>query len=349
LGFEERVRLAALRAKPLLLAGLASLLAACGGPAKVATPLPSAPEPAVSPGPKTQLPGTVLPLSGAPEGIAIVRSGTVAVSVRDPNQIVLFELSAPTVRRSTPLSGSARHLFLGGADGPLLIPQESDDHFVALDLPQGQVVETVGVGRQPHDSIAVGPDAVFVADELADTIHIVRNGVVARVVPAPLQPGGMASALDGSVMVTVGVRGRRITAYRNDGSTIGSANCGAGPTHAVTGSEGVYWVVDTNGGAILGFRVDDRGPHQVVRIPVGPKPYGIAYDERRSTLWVTLTGSNQLVGLHLSGTSVRSRITYDTLQQPNTVAVDDATGEVVVTGSTPQGALQLIPLGAPTT
>jgi len=43
-----------------------------------------------------------------------------------------------------------------------------------------------------------------VADELADTIHIVRNGVVSRVVPAPLQPGGMASAPDGSVMVTVG-------------------------------------------------------------------------------------------------------------------------------------------------
>jgi len=86
----------------------------------------------------------------------------------------------------------------------------------------------------------------------------------------------------------------------------------------------------------------------VARVPVGTKPYGIAWDERRSTLWVTLTGSNQLVGLHLAGTSVQSRITYDTVQQPNTVAVDDATGEVVVTGSAPPGALQLIPLGEPT-
>jgi sugar lactone lactonase YvrE len=291
----------------------------------------------------------VAALAGAPEGIAIARSGTVAVAVRDPNQVVLFELSAPAVRRLIPLSGSARHLFLGGADGPLLIPQESDDRFVALGLPDGKVVETVAVGRQPHDSIAVGPDAVFVADELADTIHIVRNGVVSRVVPAPVQPGGMASAPDGSVMVTVGVRGRRITAYRNDGSTIGSANCGAGPTHAVTGSNGVYWVVDTNGGAVLGFRVGDRGPHQVARIAVGSRPYGIAYDERRSTLWVTSTATNQLIGLHLSGTSVRSRITYDTVQQPNTVAVDDTTGELIVTGSMPQGALQLIPNGEPGT
>jgi len=284
-------------------------------------------------------------LAGAPEGVAIVRSGTVAVSLRDPNQVLLFDLASPALRRTVPLSGSARHLFLGGPDGPLLIPQESDDRFVALQLPGGQALATVPVGRQPHDSIAVGPNTVFVADELADTIHIVRNGVVTEVVPAPLQPGGMASAPDGSVMVTVGVRGRRITAYRNDGSTIGSANCGAGPTHAVTGSDGIYWVVDTNGGAILGFRVDDHGPHQVARLPVGVKPYGIAYDERRSTLWVTLTGSNQLVGLHLNGTTAPSRVTYDTVQQPNTVAVDDTTGEVVLTGSSPAGALQFIPLG----
>jgi len=288
-------------------------------------------------------------LGGAPEGIAVIRSGTVAVSVRDPNQVVLFELSTPAKRRTVPLSGSARHLFLGGPDGPLLIPQESDDRFVALGLPGGQVLETVPVGRQPHDSIAVGPDTVFVADELADTIHIVRNGAVTRVVPAPIQPGGMASAPDGSVMVTVGVRGRRITAYRTDGSTLGTANSGAGPTHAVTGSDGLYWVVDTNGGAILGFRVDGHGPHQVARLPVGIKPYGIAYDERRSTLWITLTGTNQLVGLHLKGKSVSSRVTYATVQQPNTVAVDDASGEVIVTGSTPQGALQFIPLGTPAT
>jgi len=320
---------------------------ACGGSAKVAVPLPGAPEPAVSPVARATLPGTVLALTGAPEGIAVIRSGTVAVSVRDPNAVVLFDLSTPTQQRSVPLSGSARHLFLGGPDGPLLIPQESDDRFVAMSLPDGQILESVAVGRQPHDSIAVGAETVFVADELADTIHIVRNGAVTRVVGAPIQPGGMASAPDGSVMVTVGVRGRRITAYRPDGTTMGSANCGAGPTHAVTGTGGLYWVADTNGGAILGFRVDGDGPHQVARLAVGDKPYGLAYDNQRSTLWVTSTGTNQLVGLHLAGTSVTSRTTYDTVRQPNTVAVDDTTGQLVVTGSTPQGFLQFIPLDEP--
>lgn len=59
----------------------------------------------------------------------------------------------------------------------------------------------------------------------------------------------------------------------------------------------------------------------------------MAYDNHRSTLWVTLTGSDELLGLHLRGTTVTSRTTYATVQQPNTVAVDNLTGELVVTGS----------------
>jgi len=98
--------------------------------------------------------------------------------------------------------------------------------------------------------------------------------------------------------------------------------------------------------------VDHHGPHQVARLPVGVKPYGVAYDARRATLWITLTGSNQLVGLHLKGTSVTSRTVYNTVRQPNTVAIDETSGELVVTGSTPQGSLQLIsssePPSAPT-
>lgn len=328
-----------------LVAGLvlvAFCVAGCGPAAKPNKPLAVAPEPAISPLPSGPVPGLVLPLAGAPEGVAVVRSGTVAVSVRQPDGIVLFNLADPSIRSMVALSGSARHLFLAGPDGPLLIPDETDDRFVEMNLPDGHVIESVPVGRQPHDSIAVGPDTIFVADEIANTIHIIRNGRVIRVVAAPLQPGGMAASTDGSVMVTVGVRGRRITAYRPDGSVLGSANCGAGPTHAVTGSNGLYWVIDTNGGAVLGFRVDHHGPHQVARLPVGNKPYGVAYDQRRSTLWVTLTATDELLGLHLDGTKITSRTTYKTVQQPNTVAVDDTTGTLIVTGSTPEGALQII-------
>ncbi len=287
-------------------------------------------------------------LAGAPEGVAVTAGGTVAVNVRHPDGLVIFPISTSepaTPPRFVALGGSARHLTLGGPDGPALVADESDDRLLQVALPGGQVLDSVPVGRQPHEAFAVGADTFWVADELANTFHIVRGGEVVRVVAAPLQPGGGAASTDGRFVVGVGVRGRRITEYRADGDVIGSANCGAGPTHVVTGSDGLFWVNDTNGGAVLGFRLTAHGPQQVATIPTGAgsKPYGIAYDPARHILWVTLTGSNQLVGLTLAGTKVTNRSTRATVQQPNTVAVDPGSGEVVVTGSTADGHLQFLP------
>jgi DNA-binding beta-propeller fold protein YncE len=304
--------------------------------------LATAPEPAVSPPAAADLPGTIVDQAGSPEGVAITASGIVGVNVRGPDGLVTFPLSRPDQKRTTPLTGSARHLTLGGPQGPFLVPEESDDRFVQVDAASGNVVASVPVGRQPHDAIAVGANEFFVADELANTVHIVRDGRVVRVVAAPLQPGGMAENAAGDRVVVDGVRGRRLSEYTADGTLIGTANCGAGPTHAVTGSGGLFWVVDTNGGAVLGFRLTAAGPRQVATIAVGSKPYGVAYDVRRATLWVTLTGSDQLVGLHLQGSRVASRSTFATVRQPNTVAVDEATGRLVVTGSTVPGSLQVL-------
>ncbi|MGI8751710.1 MAG: YncE family protein [Acidimicrobiales bacterium] len=280
--------------------------------------------------------------TGSPEGVAVTASGIVGVNVRDPNGLVTFPLNQPEQKRTIPLTGSARHLTLGGPQGPFLIPQESDDRFVQVDPASGDVLASVAVGRQPHDAIAVGSNEFFVADELANTVHIVRDGKVVRVVPSPVQPGGMAENAAGDRVIVDGVRGRRVSEYTADGTLIGTANCGAGPTHAVTGTGGLFWVVDTNGGAVLGFRLTAKGPKQVATIQVGSKPYGVAYDSRRDTLWMTLTGSDQLVGLHLRGAQVSSRTTYSTVRQPNTVAVDEATGRLVVTGSTVPGFLQVL-------
>ncbi len=343
--------------------GCAALVAACGSssptpapdrlPALV-TPLQQAPEPAMSPPAAPGLPGTVVAVSGAPEGVVVTDTGTVAVNVRDPDRpdggLLIFPISTPTAAATTTpvgLGGSARHLTLAGPAGPALVADESDDSFLQVALPGGNVLASARVGRQPHEAIAVNPDTFFVFDELDDTIHIVRDGRVARVVAAPVQPGGGAVATDRQHVVAVGVRGRQITEYTPAGDVVGSAVCGAGPTHVITGDDGLFWVNDTNGDAVLGFQLTDSGPRQVASIPVGAgsRPYGIAYDSRRHTLWVTLTGRNQLLGLTVSGTTVTHRTTYATVQQPDTVAVDPTTGELVVTGSTPRstGHLQFLP------
>ncbi len=354
----------------LAVATLVVGLSACGGspPPPVATPLRTAPEPAVSPPAAAVLPGLVVPLAGAPEGVAVTVGGTVAVNVHDQpgasaDGLVVFPIASagpiaspgpiasagtPAVPGFVPLTGSARHLTLGGPNGPALVAEESDDLFVQVDLPSGQVLGSVHVGRQPHEAFLLGPPGesatYMVADELANTYHIVRGDQVVRVVAAPLQPGGGAATPDGKDFVGVGVRGRRITEYRANGDTVGSANAGAGPTHVITGSDGLFWVNDTNGSAVLGYTLTAHGPKQVATIPTGAgsRPYGIAYDDRRHTLWVTLTGRNQLLGLTFSGPTVTHRAIYATVRQPNTVAVDQATGELVVTGSTQAGSLQFL-------
>jgi DNA-binding beta-propeller fold protein YncE len=323
-------------------------LAGCGSSSAppVATPLPTAPEPAVSPPAPPDLPGQITDLSGAPEGIAVTASGVVAVNVRQPAGLVIAPitaLGAAPARRTVPLAGEARHLTLGGPDGPALVAEEPTDRFVTVALPGGQVGATTTVGHQPHEAFQVGT-TTWVANELGNNASLVRNGQVVRVVPAPLQPGGGAASPDGSHAVIVGVRGRRITEYTAAGDIVGSANCGAGPTHTATGSGGLFWVMDTNGGAVLGFTLTATGPKQVATIPVGAgsKPYGVAYDAARRTLWVTLTGYDQVLGLTFDGTRVTQRRRFATVQQPNSVAVDPATGQVVVTGSTPAGHLQLL-------
>jgi DNA-binding beta-propeller fold protein YncE len=317
--------------------------AASGTPGPIAHPLRTAPEPAVSPPAKAHLPGTIVTLDGKPEGIAIDAAGEVGVNVRDPDGLVSFPLTDPSERQFLRTGGSARHLTLGATAGLFLVPDETDNTLVEVKLPSEQVVATVKVGHHPHDAIAVGPSTVFVADELANTIHIIVNGKVTRVVKAPLQPGGMAANPSGTRALVVGVRGRRIAEYTATGMLVGAANCGAGPTHAVTGNGGLYWVADTLGGAVLGFELGPKGPVQVATIPVGPRPYGLAFDGRTDTLWVTLTGADEVVGLHLRGTSVGSKTVFATPRQPNTVAVDQRTGEVVVAAATTVGSLQFLP------
>jgi DNA-binding beta-propeller fold protein YncE len=318
--------------------------AACGSPKPgIPIPLPTAPEPALSPPAKAVLPGSVITFGGEPEGIAIDAAGEVAVDVRSPDGVVLFAIDKPSDRRTMATGGSARHLDLAGPNGPLLVADETDNTFVEFALPGGHLEQSVRVGDHPHEAVEVGPSRVFVGDEFSNTIHIIEDGRVPRVVPAPLQPGGLAADAPGTHALAVGVRGRRISEYTASGDLVGTANCGAGPTHVVAGDDGLFWVADTNGGDVLAFDLGPHGPAQVATIPVGSHPYGLAFDTQRDTLWVTITGADQLLGLHLKGSKVASRTTYDTVRQPNTVAVDEVTGQLVVTGSTQPGQLQFFP------
>ena len=322
-------------------------LVACGGGGSGLKRRTDVPEPAVAP-PAVALgdpPGRIVPLPGEPEGLAWDTStGIIVVAVRNPGAVVLVDATTGAERARVPLGGAARHLQLAAAGGPVLVPSENDDRLYRVTLPDGAVSAASPVGRQPHDAAPAAGGRVFVGDELADTVHVVGADGSSRVVPAPAQPGGVASSPDGSVVVVVGVRGRRIVAYSPDGDRLGETDCGVGPSHVRAGAagSGLFYVADTQGDAVLVFRAGPDGIRQVGRVRTeGEAPYGLAFDAARARLYVTLTGSNQLRSYAVDGTSLVADREWSTPRQPNDVAVDGTTGRVVVAG-TADGVLQFI-------
>ena len=286
-------------------------------------------------------------MPGTPEGLAADDPGGIlAVGLRRPDAVALVDVTTGRVRKIVRLPGAPRHLQLAGPAGPVLVPAEQADQLIQLTLPGGKVVTDTQVGHQPHDAAAAGP-VVFVGNEYSNTVSLVRGGKQIAVEPAPRQPGGVAAARDGSAVVVVGVRGRRIEAYAPDGRPLGTAPVGVGPTHVRAAPNGLFYVADTEGDALIAFRITAEGPRQVGSVRTGCcTPYGIAIDGRRGVVYVTLTATNRLESFRISGNGLVPDRIWPTVRQPNDVAVDEATGQVFVAGRD-GSQLQLIRPGTP--
>jgi hypothetical protein len=141
-----------------------------------------------------------------------------------------------------------------------------------------------------------------------------------------------ATTLDGGRRVAVvAPRARRLEVYV--GGTrrrVGQAPAGLGPTHVACLDRGPCYVTDTRGDALLVYAVAD-GVRPTRRYRLAGGPYGLALDRVRRRLFVTLPGRNELVELIAHGRPHVLR-RWPTVRQPDSVAVDDRTGHVVVIG-----------------
>lgn len=313
----------------------------CDEPPPAAEPAESPPaaEPAPAP-PDAQPAGLVIDIGAQPEGvIADAATGLIAVAVREPNALVLIDARAGTVAGRVELPGAVRHLQLAGPGGPVLVPVESADALLGVELPSGDIVPRTPTGRFPHDATAAANGTVFVTNEFGGSLTVVRDGAVADTLTDQTQPGGVAAA--GDFVGVIDVRQNDLTAY--DTATLrqaGRVAAGDGPTHVVAGPRGRLIVSDTRGDALLVFEVSPS-VRQVARLELPGSPYGLAFDAQRDRVWVTLTGRNEVVEIDATASppTVLNRI--PTVRQPNTVAVEAGTGRVFVTG-TAEGVLQLL-------
>jgi DNA-binding beta-propeller fold protein YncE len=261
-------------------------------------------------------------------------TGTIVVALRRPGALALADREGRVLGR-VELDAGARHLALAGPGGPVLVPEERADRLATVDLPGGNLTTAVPVGAHPHDVAAAG-HRFFVTDEFADTVSVVEGGRVIKVLPAPVQPGGVAAS--GGLVGVVGVRGRRLQVYDAVSlRPVASLGAGAGPTHIVADGRRFY-VADTNGGAVLVYGLRPR-VGLLARVPAPGKPYGMAVDGDR--LWVSLTQDNALLVFDTRPAVPRRIGRLPTVRQPNSLAVDAATGRVYVAGKT-DGVLQII-------
>jgi DNA-binding beta-propeller fold protein YncE len=325
------------RAVASVLVAALAVLTGCGSSPPAELPVP---EPAASPAPREPPAGRVVEVGNAPEGVVVdPASGLVALGFRNPDRLALVDGRRGEVVRRVPLPSSPRHVGLARLGGPVLVPTESGGTLVEVSVPQGRILSTTRVGRGPHDAAARGGRA-FVGNEFEDTLSVVERGRELRRLPTARQPGGVATTATGEVGV-VAVTGRVLEAH--DSRTLrplGQVSAGVGPTHVVAEPEGCYYVVDTQGDAVL--VIDRRGPalRHIRRINVPGSPYGIALDAPADRLWVTQTARNAVSEYALGGARPRLVRRLPTVRQPNTVAVDARSGHAYVAGRA--GELQII-------
>lgn len=302
--------------------------------------LPPPAEPQSAPAQTGRIPGRIVRVGTAPEGVVVdAATRTVVVAARKPNELVLLNADTGDIVNRVPLPGFVRHLQLAGAGGPVLVPVESANALVRVELPSGRALPQVVTGTVPHDAAEAANGTVFVANEHGGTVTVLRGEEIVRVFTDSVQPAGLAPV--GDVMGLIDVRKNDLTVYDTQNlSIVGSVAAGDGPTHLVADKHGRMIAADTRGNAVRVFAPLPT-PHQIGYVAQQGGPYGIAYDPTRDLLWVASSGTNEAVGYDMSLPSPREVRRVATVQNPYTLGVDADTGRLFIAGVT-GGVIQVV-------
>jgi DNA-binding beta-propeller fold protein YncE len=302
--------------------------------------LPPAAEPQNAPPPRETPVGRIIPVGHAPEGVVVdALTRTVAIATRDPNELVLMDADSGDVTGRVPLPGTVRHLQLAAPGGPILVPVETANALLRVDLPQGKPQPPILTGTAPHDAAQAANGTVFVANELGGTVTVLRGDQIVKVFTDSVQPAGTATV--GTSVGVLDVRKNDLTVYDADRLTIvGSTPAGAGPTHLVADRHGRMIAADTRGDAVRVFAPLPT-PREVASVTQPGGPYGIGYDTVRDRLWVASSGTNEVIGYDMSEPNPRQVQRFSTVQNPYTVGVDARSGRLFVAGVS-AGVVQVI-------
>ncbi|CAN5519899.1 lipoprotein [soil metagenome] len=317
------------------LALAATGLIACGDDAPE---YPHAAEPADAPALTQKPAGQLFDVGVMPEGLTVdPATGLIAIGLRDPNLLAIFDPGKGEVVRKVALSSAPRHLSFDEQNHSVLVAAEQTDELIEVPLPNGKPVRTP-VGDHPHDAVAAPDGRIFVGDEFGDTVSVVDDGKLVKTIKADVQPGGVADA--GRYIAVIAVAQRTLGVIDSHSlRQIASVPAGDGPTHIETMGKRAF-VADTDGGAVLEYEIGPK-PRMLRSTKVEGAPYGTAIDEQRKRLWITQTALNEAIEFAIEPDGLRKIATYPTVRQPNTITIEPASGDAYIASRT-DGQLQRI-------
>jgi DNA-binding beta-propeller fold protein YncE len=184
-----------------------------------------------------------------------------------------------------------------------------------------------------------GRTLVAVRDERA--VAVVKGERIQRMITGDLMSADQVVSTGKGAVVLDRLRNAVFELDVPGGDVATGLRAGQGATNAVADRYGRVLVTDTRGGALLAFSLNPLLMRQ--NYPVAGAPYGIAYDPERDIAWVTLTKTNEVVGYDVAGEQPKEKYRFPTVSQPNTVAVDQSSGRVIVASGTGDG-MQVISL-----
>lgn len=285
--------------------------------------------PAASPPAAVTPAGDVRPLSGRPAG-AVFDGGVDALVVLTSDDAAsaltlvgassdTIELPGPATALTTDDAGTA---YVAGRGGYLRVDLATGA-TERVDVADAGDTDFTAIGLRRNDGVVLGSadGAVYLmaSDDASTVEHHVT--IFARV-------DALATVGDTTVVLDRGQTS--VTSVDTDGKAQQSLRAGDGATTIAADPAGRVLVTDTRGDELLVFGVDPLIMRQ--RYPVPAAPYGLTGSA--DLAWVSQTATNVVVGYDLATGIPVEKVRYPTVQQPDFLAFDDATGTLfVVSGS----------------
>lgn len=276
--------------------------------------------PVVSPATSQTPAGSVTSIDRPPTQLLFDRQNNVLVTLTDG------EVVAGTARVTdvTAIFPGPPGEILAVSPGRVVRINVADGTWETLDI-EGEV-----------QSAAVLPDGRIAAGLAEGVVAILDQGEVTKRISGLASVDALA-AVDDS-LIALDRRQSVLMEINIESETHGLAlRTGQGAALLATDHWGRLLVTDPRTRELTVFGPDPLMMRQ--RIPTGSAPYAVAYDDTREIAWVTLTETNEVVGYDLSTGIAREVHRYPTVRQPNSIAVDPATGDVYIAGE----GLQRIP------